>query len=896
MKDSEDQRTAGAGGPAGKEVAAEPARSLWPRLIMPVVAGLFLSLTMFVIEGGFNLHGHKLAVVLFVLATAIFAGFVALLRGPDTVTQTAPSPVYGSAAGDGSDALKRAVEGAPIIMFCLDIDGRFTLIEGKALQKLGVSSGNALGSSIYDIYARHPEIISQFKRALGGHEVTALVKLGGMKFDTTYAPIREKDGRVTGVLGIATDVSEIQQTDDMLQRTLIENQMILDSAKIGIAHASNGRIVSANKNMAKLFGYSETDIVGVKNLRLYKNPGEYDVDVKAAEACFTKGISFVAERQMCRSDGTTFWARFHSNAVDPGDRNRGLIVVLEDISASHVAVEQARLANAVFNATIEGIMVTDHDNLVVSVNPAFSTITGYSEAEIIGKDPGMLGSDHHDAEFFADMWRKLSEDGRWEGEIWNRRKNGEIFPIWLSVAVVPDSEGNPAQYVSVFADLSSRKAAEEQLHFQANYDTLTGLPNRQLLQDRLEQAIFHAAAEKARAVLLYIDLDNFKFINDSLGHDFGDRLLVELSRRIVGCVEAGVTVSRTGGDEFMVILPDLRSFEGGNTIIKDILAEISHPLILEGHDQPIVMTASAGVAVYPVDGTTVGELIRNADTACFHAKEAGRNACQFFTEDMNERARERISIEAKLRSAIEKEEFVLHYQPKVDLRTGHLVGMEALVRWVHATEGLISPDRFIPVAEDTGLIVPLGEWVMRQACIQTRKWHNAGYERLRCAVNLSGRQFQKASLVEDVLNILEETGLPSSGLEIEITESAIMQDTKESLRILSAFTDMGIALTIDDFGTGYSSLSYLRGFPVTTLKIDKSFVRDIDEPGGGKLAAAVVAIGQSMNLKVVAEGVETETQLAYLRQQWCDQMQGYLYSRPLPADEFESLLKERRRI
>jgi diguanylate cyclase (GGDEF)-like protein len=434
-----------------------------------------------------------------------------------------------------------------------------------------------------------------------------------------------------------------------------------------------------------------------------------------------------------------------------------------------------------------------------------------------------------------------------------------------------------------------RKRYQEELEHQANYDALTGLPNRSLLHDRLKQAVFTQRAAHPIAVV-FIDLDHFKLINDSLGHSLGDTLLTTIAERLNSIVRDGDTVARLGGDEFVLILADQTKGDVVFRVMQRILNAISEPMVLGGHE--LCITCSAGVSVYPQDGPDVESLLKNADAAMYQAKERGRNNFQFYTSEMNAHANERLALEHSLRKALERNELLLHYQPKVDLATGRIVGAEALVRWLHSDWGVIQPDRFIPIAEDTGLIVPIGEWVLRNACIQNREWQDAGLPAVSISVNLSARQFRQETLVKTVEKILLETGLAAEHLEMELTESVVMHDAEAAVSILHGLKSLGVRLSVDDFGTGYSSLSYLMRLPIDTLKIDRTFVQDIDTQGQaeGVLAHAIISLARSLKLKVVAEGVETAAQLNFLRSHHCDEAQGFYFSKPLPADEYARML------
>jgi diguanylate cyclase (GGDEF)-like protein/PAS domain S-box-containing protein len=549
-----------------------------------------------------------------------------------------------------------------------------------------------------------------------------------------------------------------------------------------------------------------------------------------------------------------------------------------------------KLAQKVFDTTAEGILVTDDRNRIESVNPAFTRITGYEAAEVLGAKPSILKSGQHDPHFYREMWAALELSGAWQGEIWNRRKNGEVFPEWLSISTVRDPEGRITNYVAIFTDITARKEAEDRVRHLAYHDALTGLPNRSLFLEHLDHALHHAHRQGSRVALMFLDLDRFKLINDTLGHAMGDKLLVETARRLSGCVREGDTVSRLGGDEFTVILEDLRSATDAAAIARKIIDTLSQPMVLDGHE--LFSTPSIGISLYPNDSTQAETLLKQADAAMYRAKERGRHNYQFYTPDMNARAFERLALENKLRRALEREELVLHYQPRVDILSRKVTGMEALVRWNHPDFGLIPPADFIPIAEESGLIVPIGEWVLHTACAQNKRWQEQGFPKLCMAVNISARQFKHAKLVESVRRALDETGLDPACLELEITESIAMEHADESVKKLRELKTMGVRLSMDDFGTGHSSLSYLKQFPIDSLKIDKSFIQDTSQ--GSKdaaIAVAISAMAEQLHLKVITEGVETQEQLSFLVGNQSGEVQGFYFSHPLPAEEFASLLQ-----
>ncbi|HEY5762695.1 MAG TPA: EAL domain-containing protein [Rhodocyclaceae bacterium] len=544
-----------------------------------------------------------------------------------------------------------------------------------------------------------------------------------------------------------------------------------------------------------------------------------------------------------------------------------------------------RLAASVFSASAEGICITDAEKRIVSVNPALMSITGYRAEEVLGQTPRVFSSGRHDGEFYREMWARIEAHGVWRGEIWNRRSNGEVYPEWLTITAVHDQTGEVINYIGSFFDISERKRAEEDIRFLAHHDSLTKLPNRTLLDDRVRQAIAKSRRNQDHTAVLFLDLDRFKLINDTLGHDVGDRLLERVADRLRGVLRETETVARLGGDEFIIVIPELADIDRVAQVAQKVIDVVSEPQEIDA--RVLHVTPSIGISVYPDDGQDAATLLRNADTAMYHAKERGRNNFQFFTSAMNIAVQERVAIEEELRGALSRNELRLHYQPQVDVRSGQVTGMEALIRWQHRERGLVPPDRFIPIAEETGLIVSIGEWVLQEACRQGKRWHDAGHKHLRVGVNLSARQFQQAGLREQIADALADSGMAPQALEVELTESMLMADPQAATDLLQDLATLGIRMAIDDFGTGYSSLAYLKRFPVARLKIDRSFVRDIStDPNDAAIVRAVVAMADSLRMAVIAEGVETAEQLKFLERHGCFEVQGYFFSRPEPADKF----------
>ncbi len=545
----------------------------------------------------------------------------------------------------------------------------------------------------------------------------------------------------------------------------------------------------------------------------------------------------------------------------------------------------------VFDSTIEGIMITDTDGVIQSVNPAFTTITGYSADEVIGNNLKLLQSDRHERSFYQQMSQALAEKGEWHGEIWNCRKDGETYPEWLSITAIHNNTGNTTQYVSLFIDISEQKANEARIEHQAYYDALTELPNRRLFNEHLATAFDMAGRREWMAAVMFLDLDRFKTVNDTLGHDMGDRLLVSIAQRLTAVMRQEDLVARMGGDEFTLLLPQIEQRHDAVTVANKILQALSEPVVVAGHE--LYVTASLGIAIYPDDGACADLLMKNADSAMYRAKERGGNQHQFYSPVMNGAASARLALESDLHKALQQSEFELYYQPQVELASGRISGMEALIRWRHPRLGLISPGSFIPLAEETGLIVAIGEWALHSACTQLKQWQAAGLAAQRVAVNLSARQFYDHDLAATVAAALAASGLAPAHLELELTESIVMNDASATIETLSRLKAMGLTLSIDDFGTGYSSLSYLKRFPLDILKIDASFIHDLGNgEEGGAIVTAIIAMGHSLGLGIIAEGVEERAQLAFLQAQGCDEVQGYYFSRPLPVDEMAQLLQQ----
>ncbi|MES2317705.1 MAG: EAL domain-containing protein [Pseudomonadota bacterium] len=551
--------------------------------------------------------------------------------------------------------------------------------------------------------------------------------------------------------------------------------------------------------------------------------------------------------------------------------------------------QRMRLSARIFESTQESIMMTDANGAIIGVNAAFQLVTGYSEPEVMGRNPRLLVSGRHDAAFYGAIWASLAATGQWRGEIWNRRKNGQVYPERIAIDAVHGADGAVSAYVSVSSDVSALRAAHHQVDFLSHHDPLTLLPNRAVLAERTRQAISAARHGERQIALLLFNLDRLQRINDSLGHETGDAMLQEMARRVGLLAGPFDVLAHLGGDEFVLLLTDCLDSDVVIGTARRLIEEISRPVQVGGHD--LIVTASVGISIYPRDGANPSELLKAADVALSHMKDTGRNGFRFFKGEMNAHALRWMSLETHLRRAIERGELSLNYQPQVSIPDGRICSMEALLRWRSPELGQVAPGDFIALAEDTGMILPIGNWVIRQACLQNKAWQDAGLPPLRVAVNVSAHQFIAGTVPSVVADALRESGLEARYLEVELTESVMMHDSEATAAQLAALTEMGVSISLDDFGTGYSSLGYLSRFMLDKLKIDQTFVRNITtEPRSAAIAQATIALAHGLSLVVIAEGVETEGQLAFLSAIGCDEVQGYLFSRAVPPDEMGRML------
>ena len=651
-----------------------------------------------------------------------------------------------------------------------------------------------------------------------------------------------------------------------------------------------GRYEFINRQFEKIFGVNSADVIGKTDGQVFSGRAADNFRGKELEV-IRRQEPVESEDVLQRAQGNRHMLSIRFPLFSVDNVIQGVCTQSTDITDRKHAEEQLRLAARVFDRAGEGIVVTDPKQKILTVNDAFTKVTGYTAEEVIGKGPSMLASGRHDKEFYQEMWEVLQAKGWWQGEIWNRRKAGEMYPEWLTINSVHDSEGKLTNYVGIFSDITVVKESQRRVEFLATHDELTGLPNRALFIDRMRQAIARSGRNNGIFAVLFVDLDNFKVVNDSLGHAAGDELLKVVAKLMRDCIRAADTVARFGGDEFALLVEETTAGEADMTA-RRIFEALSRSILIAGHAH--FVSASIGISLYPADGADAETLLKSADSAMYQAKEAGKRTHQFFTNDLKEAADERLQLGNGLRRAVEEDELFLVYQPQVNLQTGKLVGMEALVRWQHPEKGLIMPGKFIPMAEKSGLIHHVGDWVADAACRQLASWVAQGYQVPRLSINVSAEQFRRPHLPATIQRLINHYNLDATLLTIELTETALMVDPEQCQRMLRDLKVLGVALSIDDFGTGFSSLSSLRRYPIDELKIDRSFIDELgSNPDDRAITRTILAMAETLGLSVVAEGIETQEQLDALHQMACPAGQGYLFAMPLSTEEMAARMTRR---
>jgi diguanylate cyclase (GGDEF)-like protein/PAS domain S-box-containing protein len=769
-------------------------------------------------------------------------------------------------------------------------DGCFLEANQAFVEQIGLSASEIIGKTpselnIWGIPDIGPSLLQRLQkgsirnlempfRRNNGQTFTGLLSAEPFDLDSTPA-----------LVVVVRDITPLKEAQQQLQMSEEKFAKAFHSSPDGllISRQSDGLLVEVNDGFSRITGYHSALSLDRTTLDL----GIW-VDLNERQQLLEQlnRDGFVKDftSHIRRRDGQIRLCEISSRPLPIGGEDC-MLTIARDITERHQMQEKLQLAATVFESTAEGVLITDTRQRINAVNRAFSEITGYSEGEAIGETPRLLASGLHDSAFYAAMWYQLTAEGHWQGEISNRRKNGEIYPSWLTISAVRNRDKFITHFVAVFADISSLKQAQARLDYQAHHDPLTGLPNRTLFESRLHAALTHCKEAKSLGAVLFLDLDRFKHINDSLGHPVGDLLLKGIAQRLKENLRDIDTVARLGGDEFIILLPGLQTAGDADVIATKLLNSFSAPFQAGEHE--FFISTSIGTALFPTDGADVATLIKNADAAMYRSKAKGRNRVENYTRDLTAQASERIALEHELRRAIERNEFTLSYQPKVSLLTQRLVGAEALIRWTHPTFGEVPPERFIPLAEENGMILQIGEWVLETACQQLHQW-NQRYDVFgSLSVNLAGAQLRQPNLVTRIEQLLTQYELQPGCLQLEITENFIMSQTEEALSVLHRLKKLGVQLAIDDFGTGYSSLSYLKRLPLDILKIDQSFVRGLpDDPHDAAIVRAIIALGRSMQLTVIAEGVETLEQQQFLADEGCEQIQGYIVSLPLRPEEF----------
>ncbi|MBD9414151.1 EAL domain-containing protein [Pseudomonas sp. PDM16] len=714
----------------------------------------------------------------------------------------------------------------------------------------------------------------------------------GIYYRRTSLPSHEDIELVTEFTRLAGLAVRQQQRDAERLQSELRFRATFEQAAVGIAHlAPDGRWLRVNQRLCQMLDYDREQLLEL-TFQDITHPDDLQEDLEQTRRLLDGELSrLTLEKRYLRRDGGVLWANLSATLVrHTNGEPHYFISVVEDIGLRKQQERALHQAATVFESTQEAVVIVDARRRILTSNPAFSHITGLSQQQALGRRLPLLPGNSPERARYRTLWRKVQDSGHWQGEMNSRRQDGSHFPFWLTVSRVRDCDPQQPQYVLTFTDLSQYRDSQERLAHLAHFDTLTDLPNRLYAMERLGHALEHAQRHQERVAVLYFDLDNFKTINESLGHKVGDELLVAVARRLQQRLRNEDTLARLSSDEFLVVLENLQRPEEAAGIARTLIELLERPLPLgSGHE--VYLGASVGISLYPDDGLSGDDLLRNADSALHQAKQEGRNTFRFYTQGLTQQAHTRLTLEGQLRQALKRNEFVLHYQPLLRAGDGQPIGVEALLRW-NSSEGMISPAQFIPLAEETGLIVPIGNWVLREACRQMQFWRQQGLELHTLAVNLSPRQFRQADLLQQVREALQDSGLPAEHLELEITEGALIENIEQTQATLAALKGLGLRLAIDDFGTGYSSLAYLRRFPLDKLKIDQSFMRGVPEDQANlEIAATIIGLARNLKLCVLAEGVETVEQLQALRQLGCEQCQGYLFSRPLSAVQLAHWLR-----
>lgn len=807
----------------------------------------------------------------------------------------AAQEIYQGAAEGSLDTFyivrcQRDAEGRINDFVLVDLNERGARRLGKTKQSLiGAKMTELLSASRSNGFFDKCVKVAESRQPLEEDFQTTSPELNAMWVHHQIVPVGD------GVVITSRDITERKVAEEEIRSNRAFLQTIIDYVPIAIYAKSTrkvtfGQFVLWNKASEVTFGVSAEQVLGKTVHDLFPQPTANRAAAQDEAMIANPMVENIAEEPfVAYNRPLRFIHTIKAPIFDDGNNVEYLLGISEDITDRKLASENLKLASTVFDHAAESILVSDSRDRIILTNPAFHALTGFQGVDVLGHEATRFEASVEDGPSRVDVAGQIMERGFWSGESRLRRKDGVVLPCWLNISCVRDSGGQAVNYVRIVNDISSIKESQQRLEQLANYDTLTSLPNRHFFQDRLTIALEHSKRAGCKLALLFIDLDNFKNINDSIGHQVGDLLLKEVSLRLHQCIRSEDTVCRLGGDEFTVIIEDLAGPDEAAVVSERIINALGQPFQLGGHT--ISTSASIGISVSPGDGNDTSTLIKNADLAMYKAKELGKSGYHFFSHQLGDKVAKRLLLEQSLRGAIERNELFLVYQPKVHLAARGVAGFEALLRWRHDERGVVSPLDFIPVAESTGLIVPIGEWVIDRACAQVKSWKEEGLGELSVAVNVSAQQFKRGDLVGAVELSLAEHGVAAHRLELEITESVVMEDPEAAQRTLKQLKELGVLISVDDFGTGYSSLASLKRYAVDTLKIDRSFTRDVaTDAETAAITKAIINMAHSLRMEVVAEGVELPAQLQFLEQNCCDQAQGYLFSGPVPADEVPGLL------
>ncbi len=806
----------------------------------------------------------------------------------------------------GREALVRQILDTSSVAICLvNLKGRVTQANQRMAEMFGYSLDALEGKEYATLLhpAERETGLRNMHALLSGEISSVDLERRYLRADQTAfwghltcKRFHDASGRECGLLGTITDITEQRQAVEAMKVSERKYRLLFEQANDGIFLQDATGFIDCNQQGARMYALTREEVIGRMPADLCPErqaDGRLSAEVAAEKIdAAMRGETPCFEWRSLHSSGNSFDVEVTLNRVEKGG-DTYLQAIVRDISERKQAEVDLRIAATAFESQ-EGIMVTDVHHAILRVNHAFTEITGYTAADAVGRTPQFLNAGRHDAAFYKEMHESLRLEGKWQGEIWNRRKTGEAYPEWLMITAVKDDGGQTTHYVGTFTDITLRKTAEDEIKNLAFYDPLTRLPNRRLLLNRLQQALSSSTRSGKYGALLFIDLDNFKTLNDTLGHDIGDLLLQQVAKRLATCVREGDSVARLGGDEFVVMLEDLgeNSLEAAaqaETVGEKILALLNQTSQLAGYKY--LSTASIGIALFSGHQSNIDDLLKRADLAMYQSKASGRNTLRFFDPEMQAVVTTRVELETGLREALLKGQFLLYYQVQMDDKQ-RMTGAEALLRWQHPQRGLVAPIEFIPLAEDTGLILPLGQWVLEHACAQLAIWAaRPEMAHLTIAVNVSAREFHDRDFVDQLMAILDRTGADPKRLKLELTESLLLNDVEQIITKMMALRAKGVSFSLDDFGTGYSSLSYLKRLPLDQLKIDQSFIRDVlTDPNDSTIARTIIALGKTLGLAVIAEGVETEAQRDFLAACGCNAYQGYLYSRPLPLAQFDEFV------